>query len=161
MRASACSSLSLYLLLACFYFTDVPPLEDLTEAVQKARALRSQPQLRDETRAGDNRAAKDGVKKRTQPKETPAKAAESFGGFSKGFLLSNPAANRDSRKASTSKSQTKSEAGTHTTECNLSDDGDIPFLKAKGTAKGPVFPEVQDAMKEAYPLLNTEGWRVW
>lgn len=159
MRASARARVSQFCtLLACFYITDVPPLEDLTEAVQKARALRTQPQLRDETRAGDDdRAAKDGVKKRTQPKETPAKATESFGGFSKGFLLSNPAASSDSTKASTSISHTKSEAVTHSSGSNLSDDGDIPFLKAKRTAKGPVLPEVQEAMKEAYPLLNTES----
>lgn len=157
MRASARSSLSVLYLACVLYITDVPPLEDLTEAVQKARALRTQPQLRDETRAGDDRAAKDGVKKRTQPKETPAKVTESFGGFSKGFLLSNPAASSDSTKASTSISHTKSEAVTRTSESNLSDDGDIPFLKAKRTSKGPVLPEVQEAMKEAYPLLNTEG----
>lgn len=138
--------------LCVFIFTDVPPLEDLTEAVQRARALRTQPQRRGETRAGDNRAAKDGVKKRTQPKETPAKAAESFGGFSKGFLLSNPAGS--TRPSTGVQSLAKTPP---TPERDLSDDGDIPFLKAKTTAKGPVLPEVQEAMKEAYPLLNTEG----
>ena len=36
---------------------------------------------------------------------------------------------------------------------------DIPFLKPKDreSLKGVEFPEVQEAMKEAYPLLRSQG----
>lgn len=141
-------------------FVDVPPLEDLTEAVHRAKVLRaqshpqSQPQPRgySEARNGVTEDDSEVLKKHTRPKETRAKTASSFGGFSKGFLLSSPAAS-DTAKSSTSKRlKTKSNTAAHPPV-----DEDIPFLKAK-TVKGPVLPEVQDAMKDAFPLLNTEGY---
>ena len=106
---------------------------------------------------------------------------ESFGGFGKGFLLSTPA-ERTVKTVSRSSAASKStgtaggnatpsskastfegerfSSGTSPTATTTSDD--IPFLRAQPQAaenRGPVFPEVQEAMKEAYPLLNTQGQR--
>ena len=107
---------------------------------------------------------------------------ESFGGFGKGFLLSTPAertvktvsrssgaskstgvaggnATPSSKEASTFEGERFS-SGTSPTATTASDD--ITFLRAQpqvAANRGPVFPEVQEAMKEAYPLLNTQGQR--
>ena len=80
----------------------------------------------------------------------------SFGGFSKGFLLSTSSNEKKSRRK---EKQTPQDSHTASLKKDTAaDDEDIPFLRPQ-TAKttGPVFPEVQEAMKEAYPLLDTQG----
>ena len=128
-----------------FVFLDVPPLEDLTEVVQRARGLRAQP-------PNDPRMRSD-VWVAAQETGVADGKASSFGGFSKGFLLSS-SNSKKSQKTTSQSSRAASQAA-------AKDDGDIPFLRPSSAAaaetRGPVFPEVQEAMKEAYPLLNTQG----
>ena len=121
--------------------------------------------------------------KRPRAEKTKRKVAEGagrdregFGGFGRGFLLSTPAektvknvsrnsgANESTGTAggnatpSSKTSTVQGERFSSGTFPTASDD--IPFLRAQPQAaanRGPVFPEVQEAMKEAYPLLNTQG----
>ena len=175
-----------------FVCVDVPPLEDLTEAVHRARALRTQLQGpgdgRDESRMRGNGGAaqsKRGVagaetvlRKSAEPEEAQGITSQSFGGFAKGFLLSTPSGPSPSTRSHNSagnsnpsqpdcdthkEGSTFTKSGTESSKSGLALDGDgnIPFLKPKATAKGPVFPEVQEAMKDAYPLLNTQGCNVF
>ena len=83
-----------------------------------------------------------------------------FGGFSKGFLISTPSSSIP-KKHSPKDGASKQPSASVNREANSAADNDIPFLKPQDIeTKGPVFPEVQEAMKEAYPLLNTQGIHV-
>ena len=183
--------------------TDVPPLEDLSDAVRRARALQTQvpdnPLSRtsgDESRmrSRNGGAAKEGIAvdqskskrlgksatKLGEAEERRGASSRAFGGFAKGFLLSE-SSNSD-KDISKSKPAPKSQSNTEeqvkkkyvssladadskglsvksgSAQSSVSTDDNVPFLRMnKKESKGPVFPEVQEAMKEAYPLLNTQG----
>ena len=142
--------------------------------MQRAKALRAhEPRMR-----SSNSGPKIGVAasetvpqklgESAETKEAEGNTSQSFGGFSKGFLLSTPKtseAKLPSTKSSKKQTKTSSlpDSDLHTsgrttakTDISTECDVDIPFIKPQA-AKGPVFPEVQEAMKEAYPLLNTQG----
>ena len=93
-----------------------------------------------------------------------SKKEATFGGLKKGFLFSST--NRQGNKKTEREKATKMarpsgvsnpHATTGTKDSSLPED--IPFIKpqVQGTAKGLEFPEVQEAMKEAYPLLRSLG----
>lgn len=85
-----------------------------------------------------------------QKKSEKKEKTESFGGFSKGFLLSGAT----NQKPSSSKKKKK----TRSEKDSKSSVDDIPFLKAQTPkTKAPVIPEVQDAMKEAYSQMDAQG----
>ena len=80
-------------------------------------------------------------KENKHTKEKPS----SFGGFKSGFLFSGqkekPSVTPDPK-----------------TDRSKSRDEDIPFVKPNNTSKSSLeFPEVQEAMKSAFPLLATQG----
>ena len=103
-----------------------------------------------------------------ESKKAQESISQPFGGFSKGFLLSTPK-NGEAKPAKSSKKEadtsSHSDTNTHTAggssakrDPSTESDSDMPFIKPQNTStRGPVFPEVQEAMKEAYPLLNTQG----
>lgn len=153
---------------------DVPPLEDLTEQVRRAkarRAPRNEPRMRSDAREAAGAEKKEGVS--GAPSEAGRHEQKTFGGLSKGFLLSGPTQKRrklppttaakEKRHALSSGTHSEREAASTKRGTRIEDraDGgveDMPFLRQQDVRdKGPVFPEVQEAMKEAYPLLNTEG----
>ena len=138
----------------------MPPLEDLTEQVLRAKARRApgkEPRMRSDAR---------------EKSEAERDDQKTFGGFSKGFLLSGPTSSQRRQKSppntatkekATSAPQRVGETASSqrrpkVEERQTDGDEDMPFLRQRDVRdKGPVFPEVQEAMKEAYPLLNTEG----
>ena len=183
--------------------TDVPPLEDLSDAVRRARALQTQVPGNPLSRTSDDEsrmrsrnggAAKKGIavdqSKSERLGKSPTKLGEAeerrgassrvFGGFAKGFLLSESSNSGEdigkSKPAPKSQSSTEKQVKkksvssladadskglsvkTGSAQSSVSTDDNVPFLRMNKTeSKGPVFPEVQEAMKEAYPLLNTQG----
>ena len=93
-----------------------------------------------------------------------SKKEATFGGLKKGFLFAstNKQGNKKTEREKATKMVRPSgvsnpHATTGTKDSSLPED--IPFIKpqVQGTAKGLEFPEVQEAMKEAYPLLRSQG----
>ena len=93
-----------------------------------------------------------------------SKKEATFGGLKKGFLFAST--NKQNKRTEKEKQATKMagpsgvsnpHATTGTKDSSSSDN--IPFIKpqVQGTARGLEFPEVQEAMKEAYPLLRSQG----
>ena len=89
-------------------------------------------------------------------------SSSSFGGFKKGFLFASSDSKHQVKKKPVSKSQktssspTASQASTKTS----AEGNDIPFIKPKDKDKDKSsleFPEVQQAMKESFPLLQSQG----
>ena len=182
---------------ATTFFADVPPLEDLSNAIQKAKAFQRQWQKSgDSSRANETRMRCKGsdiqgeklltrtkgiFEENKEAKEQP----QSFGGFSKGFLLSSSTKSRASagkelnpktnvkdhkiesatspvKKNEKSASELSGSLDRSSTTCSSSGTDEVPYLRHNPEAAGsggPVFPEVQQALKEAYPLLNTQGWK--
>ena len=195
-------------LCVCSCCADVPPLEDLSDAVKRARAVQQQQQQLQRTRqpptnawngkelhsnGGSAEASRSITSDRTRSESSQkdvsgassdvkreSQVPKAFGGFMKGFLLSTPAKHSlDSvsrAPAGRDSNSNDEDVGSKVKECgalqdsrkagsaggspSVSGDSDIPFLRGKQGAvgsKGPVIPDVQQAMKEAYPLLNTQG----
>ena len=136
--------------------------------VAKSTASQTLPPAQGETVVTDSTVAK-------AQKERTKIPSSTFGGFKKGFLFSQP-----SRKDSSQKLKNKSEIGkpstsssdsipsgeknkrdTDTSNNSKKDDDNIPFVKPKSEeaarGSGLEFPEVQSAMKESYPFLNTKS----
>ena len=83
-------------------------------------------------------------------------SVDSFGGFKKGFLFPSSDSKRQVKGAPVS--QKTSSAPTTTKTQTKSDE--IPFIKPKDKEKSSLeFPEVQQAMKESFPLLQSQGKR--
>jgi len=195
-------------LCTCSCCADVPPLEDLSDAVKRARAVQQQQQLQRtrqsptsawsgkelHSNGGSTEASRSVTSDRTRSESSQkdvsrassdvkreSQAPKAFGGFMKGFLLSTPAKHSPDSHVPAGRScrggkRNNEDVGSKVKECGalqdsgktgsaggsplMSGDSDIPFLRGKQGAvgsKGPVIPEVQQAMKEAYPLLNTQG----
>ena len=146
---------------------DVPPLEDMSEELEKMKSLKSRKKgvkkptnlsAPPQTDAALKTDAKDvkGIKKvqakkeksqtvKIKEKTVGSSVSSSFGGFKSGFLVS----------SSDSKPKVKRQTPSSK---NASEDSDIPFIKPKNEGKSSLeFPEVQQAMKEAFPLLHTKG----
>ena len=112
------------------------------------------------------------VRMRTEPKtgtsaskpvapaanKSEEKSQSSFGGFSKGFLLSTttPSNKSGSKKKPV---QNGNQASGGDKKAAESEKEDIPFIKPQAPpTKAPVLPEVQEAMKkEAHSLMDTQG----
>ena len=137
--------------------------------MQRAKALRAQdPRMRNsnpgpEIGVAGGRTVSQTPEGSAESKEAQGNASRSFGGFSKGFLLSAPKTiePRPQIKKQTDKSSTRTHTAGRSSAMggpSTQSDVDMPFIKPQSAnTKGPVFPEVQEAMKEAYPLLNTQG----
>ena len=155
-----------------FFHIDIPPLEDMTEYVEKAKALRAK-------KEGNLKAKPNGTaanKPTNEPLTTtsapaPSKASDgrtkkdtpsSFGGFKKGFLFSNPEkkSGKETAQKQTS-SKPRNESSSKATHGNVSETAeDIPFIRAHSSGsgtKGLELPEVQEAMKNKFPFLQTQG----
>ena len=97
-------------------------------------------------------------------KSSPAAAKSSFGGFASGFLLSSSSSSSAAKTSSSSKKKranerASTEKASPGSEKERDGAGDIPFVKAQAPqGKAPVIPEVQEAMKDAYSLMDTQGW---
>ena len=86
-------------------------------------------------------------------------SSSSFGGFKKGFLISSLDSSepRAKREPPTPKKKTPV-AASSAKEVDSKDESDIPFIRPKDKARSSLeFPEVQQAMKEAFPLLQSKG----
>ena len=162
---------------------DVPPLEDMSEELEKIKSLRTQSkrversdiiqplthpdssQLKPAASTGitvNGSKSKKVTKEKSQAARTKEKTAgdskSSFGGFKKGFLVSSSDSKPQAKKAPPpSKEKTPPIAASSAKE-TCSKDADIPFIRPKDEAKSSLeFPEVQQAMKEAFPLLQSKG----
>ena len=157
---------------------DVPPLEDMSEELEKIKALRTQSKrvkqsdinqsprqdasLKPAVHVGvNNTKSKQVTKEGSQTARTKEKTAgsskSSFGGFKKGFLVSSSDSKPQAKKAPPP-SKKKTPVASDSAKEACSKDSDIPFITPKDKAKSSLeFPEVQQAMKEAFPLLQSKG----
>ena len=157
---------------------DVPPLEDMSEYLEKAKELKSKLDNQ-ETVVAETLAPKQSCATKqngTAPSELNSSvkgvaakkdaAAETFGGLKKGFLFGSvekqggrkPAQKTEGKKLTPTAGVASSKRTDKGTTGSSSSD-DIPFIKPQDGAKskGLEFPEVQEAMKESYPLLRSQG----
>ena len=169
-NSSFVSSHSLY------YIVDIPPLEDMSEYLQRAKELQlknhgtarndPEPQApqhypvtkQTEVTLSEHDLDVNGVRRKKEA---------TFGGLKKGFLFASadkrgnkkPAVKTEREKQATKMARQSGAASSHASTKDSSSSEDIPFIKpqVQGTAKGLEFPEVQEAMKEAYPLLRSQG----
>lgn len=145
---------------------DIPPLEDMSQELEKVQALRSshkrihesspsqwsslkQPTSSVNSTDSKQPSCKDEVNKKLKDH---GDSKSSFGGFKKGFLVSSSGskscANRPPAPPTSSRAATKAS----------SKDSNIPLIKPKHKEKSSLeFPEVQQAMKESFPLLQSQG----
>ena len=89
-----------------------------------------------------------------------SKSSSSFGGFKKGFLVSSSDSSKSrAKREPPAPSKKKTPVATSSAEeAGSKDESDIPFIRPKEKAKSSLeFPEVQQAMKEAFPLLQSKG----
>ena len=160
---------------------DVPPLEDMSEYLEKAREFKSKLDNREKVgKVTEAQAPKQKcVTKQngTAPSENSCNgvgvkkdaAASTFGGLKKGFLFGStekqggrkPTQKTEGKKlaATVTKTGVASSKRTSKGTTGSSSSDDIPFIKPQdgATSKGLEFPEVQEAMKESYPLLRSQG----
>ena len=160
------------------YSADVPPLEDMSEELEKirTRGKRVKQQSDVVSPRQDNASSKsatasvtlngsrnkEATKERSQTavskKETVAAPKSSFGGFKKGFLVSSSDSKPQAKKAPPPSKRKAPVAASSAEEAASSKASDIPFIRPKDKAKSSLeFPEVQQAMKEAFPLLQSKG----
>ena len=151
-------------------------MDDLSEFVEKAKALRSR--IEESTAAAPTRAKEErhthtgssgtgpsNHQNGSAPvkKDTPS-TASAFGGFKSGFLFENSCQKKPASRSKINTTKRPVTGGSVAEKSSGKDSpknsaDDIPFLKPKDgqTSKGMEFPEVQEAMKEAYPLLRSQG----
>ena len=80
----------------------------------------------------------------------------SFGGFKKGFLVSSSDSKCQVKKALPP--QKTSALPDSTGQTTNTGSKNIPLIKPKHETKSSLeFPEVQEAMKESFPFLQTQG----
>ena len=87
-------------------------------------------------------------------------SSSSFGGFKKGFLISSSDSSepRAKRERPIPKKKTPVAASSAKERDSKKDKSDIPFIGPKDKARSSLeFPEVQQATKEAFPLLQSKG----
>lgn len=83
-------------------------------------------------------------------------SSSSFGGFKKGFLVSSSDSKCQIKKALPP--QKASAPPNSTGQTTNADSKNIPLIKPKHEIKSSLeFPEVQEAMKESFPFLQTQG----
>ena len=132
-----------------------PPLEDMTQELSKRK------QQSEANRNVSTDHERQPSSRPKQSKQTSSSVSDAFG-FKKGFLNAKPAvsskktksfeSSRDSHKVPSQQEGVISAADSKKEE-------DVPYLKARVTDKQEhlVFPEVQDAVKAAGPLLSSSG----
>ena len=150
---------------------DIPQLEDMSEELERLKSLKThvnrsneQPQAQtssskplssltdhDKKMQGDVVSHKGESTKKKSDQQSP-----SFGGFKKGFLFSS--SDSKSRVNKTQKCSVSPSSSVKGTAANTQDSADIPLIKPKQKDKSNLeFPEVQEAMKESFPLLQSQG----
>lgn len=112
-----------------YFSPDVPPLEDMTGILQSTNK--------------ETREVQHARRTALDPKHG-SEGAKSFGGLKKGFLTAKHKSNDDSGSA----------AARPPPKCPPNNDS-IPYLRRN--ADSLEIPEVQDAMKNAAPLLASRG----
>lgn len=159
-----------------YFVLDIPPLEDMSEYLQRVKEL--QLKSHGTARNGPEAQAPKHYPVAKQTGETLSehnsdvndvrqKKEATFGGLKKGFLFASadkqggkkPAVKTEREKQATKMVRPSRVASSRASTKDSSSSEDIPFIKpqVQGTAKGLEFPEVQEAMKEAYPLLRSQG----
>ncbi|CAH1799856.1 unnamed protein product, partial [Owenia fusiformis] len=149
---------------------DVPPLEDMSELLQKVEAIRDMkgiskkdtPKSNEPSRAA-KQTAKNASPEHKLPTSTPSPSLPSnqdnkdsaFAGMKKGFLFGAPASKskQESKPKPTAKPVNKK-----TDPINVQEE--IPFIKANKEEENTrlSMPEVQDAMKASQNLMNNKEW---
>lgn len=111
---------------------------------------------------------------RTESKTTSKndQSLSTFGGFKKGFLSggSEQSRKKQSQEKAPSKPVPSGPKPTPTGEVPVAKQstvtsehkapqakGDVPYIKPKSKASGLELPEVQEAMRETFPFLETQG----
>ncbi len=166
-----------------FINADVPPLEDMSEELERIKSRIAQskrversdimqpPRQQDAslnpTMSVSGSESKQATKGRSQTERVKEKTASagdtkssSFGGFKKGFLVSSSDSSkpRPKREPPAPSKKTTPAAASSVKETGSENESDIPFIRPKDKAKSSLeFPEVQQAMKEAFPLLQSKG----
>lgn len=145
-----------------------PPLEDMTEELEKmgrlggplpqAKSVNSRT-LNEKDSHVSKGSAKENISQQKSGTEAPSKLLKTdnndggFCGFQKGFLFgSKPSNLSSSRKKEVS---SKVFQGKEKKGVSLKNEDDIIHPKSNGNKEGLVFAEVQEAMKETKPLLET------
>ncbi|XP_077977375.1 uncharacterized protein LOC144432939 [Glandiceps talaboti] len=144
---------------------EIPPLEDMSEVLQQAEALRGmtlqnvsiKPEKERETiniKASDRKTEEtkqpnaDDQKSKTATATSQKQETPTYGGMKKGFLFSSGSKPKQ-------KSQAKQTVTTKTKD-------DIPLIKPKepadNTSKVQPIPEVQEALRSSAPLLQNKEW---
>ena len=160
-----------------------PPLEDMSEQLEKMKQHRmkllqpSSELSKDKTKVKaapsadqpSSEHSKDKTKVETAPSAGRGKSSEGsgFGGLRKGFLSGSSsktptvAGDLSSKTRPRSKSDKPKSNGTDNPANLRTSSGvdDIIHPKVSGKSSGLEFPEVQEAMKESFPFLNTESKR--
>ena len=143
---------------------DVPPLEDMTEQLSlhsKQRATRSSTYLEPSSSSSDKRT---GLVKKLLDEKKPQNSViddkkdnvaqksskpSTYCGFKKGFLLS--------KQSKTTESAEKGSAENKKTNSGASGIVEIKTNSSSKTERN-VLPEVQEAMMQKNPLLQTDKW---
>ncbi len=113
---------------------------------------------RDSEKHGNTNTPSQKDQKQSQRESKSSKKSSSgasFGGFQKGFLSGSQTPGSRSSKTIPTK---KSGAAKNVSERVIDDDIIRPKISAQNSkSSGLEFPEVQEAMKESFPFLNTES----
>ena len=149
--------------------TDVPPLEDMTDYVEKAKTLKSHLERNRSkpitthlcthpSKPTTNEASANGRHERLN-----TKVSTSFGGFQKGFLSSSSVDKEPLIPPNAKRTEVKKATvdNSKTSPSKPVSEKEIPFIRGqkgnKGEGIGMVFPEVQEAMKASFPILQSQG----
>lgn len=146
---------------------DIPQLEDMTEELERLKFLRTthsnktaqtQPTLSKPVVVSEckhKKGVSDGKVGSTEMKHH-GDSRSSFGGFKKGFLVSSSDSICQVKKSLPP--QNTSAPPNSTGQTTTTGSKNIPLIKPKHETKSSLeFPEVQEAMKESFPFLQTQG----
>lgn len=136
-----------------------PPLEDMTEELERMKLARAKQQLPDAAKVSEKSKSKEKKEVKKEHKES------GFGGFQKGFLFrSEPQSKSVSKSAgpmpnsAAAASQQQSSSSSTVKVAKAVPEDDVIRPKMSASEKSSLeFPEVQEAMKESFPFLNTES----
>lgn len=144
--------------MVSLFQTGPPPLEDMTEQLERARCdrkkLRSSAQPPKETTATGRKPVASHEEKKATQKAT--QGGNGFGGLRKGFLTSSSEPRQRDQKGKVQRSDSTSAKLPAAAEMTV-DDVIRPKQQQNSKSSGLEFPEVQEAMKESFPFLNTQS----
>lgn len=147
--------------LFAIYKLDVPQLEDMSEELERLKSLRTKHSVDIQTIGSKSPVNVNVSKSEQQKSNSIAKMkgqgdSKSFGGFKKGFLVSSS----DSKCQEKKTSHHPQKLSAPPTKMTGTSSKDIPLIKPKPEAKSSLeFPEVQEAMKESFPFLQSQGMK--